>query len=156
MKHEVLYEVFIPKDDDEELLKTMNTNSTFLADLEHESVRLTGNLPGEELKALLPSKWTPKGKIRYYDNSLNRWEPVIGAKVQARYLTHIETSITKSDGSFKTDQFRYQVNYAIKWERADFEIRDGRISQAWYNGPKKKGDWDLEFQMENQCQECML
>jgi hypothetical protein len=65
--------------------------------------------------------------------------------VHARWFTHIETDLTDNNGYFQTSQFRYEVNYAIKWQRADFEIREGRFGQAWYNGPKQKGDWNLNI-----------
>lgn len=70
---------------------------------------------------------------------------MIGASVHARWFTHIETDVTDDNGYFQTSQFRYEVNYAIKWERGHYDIRDGLILQAWYNGPKKKGDWNVNI-----------
>ncbi len=170
--------------------------SQLLVDLEYESVVLTGNLPE---KGLLPSKWTPKGTIKVWDENMStttytqvfdHWEyydcngggpieplmrnqriaqyppveqckravyrtvatptlgcyvPVKGASVHARWFVHIERDLTDANGYFQTSRFRYEVNYAIKWERADFDIRSGNWGQAWYNGPKKKGDWNLNI-----------
>ena len=71
--------------------------------------------------------------------------PLAGAKVSARWFTHVATGITNSSGNFRMGSFRYKVNYAIKWERGEYDIRDGVLLQAWYNGPKKKGDWNLKI-----------
>jgi len=199
--YELMYEVFIPEINDNKNSSALNQ---FLLDLEHESVKLTGNLPKDEgslkgTKGLLPSKWTPKGKIKVWDDLIgstttytkvfDHWEyydcdgngelplekaainlkvipidqckravyryiphttegsyiPLIQASVHARWFTHVETDLTDNNGYFQTSQFRYEVNYAIKWERGHYDIRDGMFGQAWYNGPKKKGDWNLNI-----------
>ncbi|MDA3779958.1 MAG: hypothetical protein PF487_07050 [Bacteroidales bacterium] len=193
IQHELLYEVYIPDDTN---LKSSPVMSQFLIDLEYESVKLTGNLPGNEtgLKNT-KGKWTPKGTIKVWDNLIgstttsrrifDHWEyydcggddeypmeqkiiapieqckravyryeytttqgsyiPLIQASVHARWFTHIERDLTDANGYFQTSQFRYKVNYAIKWERGRYDIRNGMIWQAWYNGPKKKGDWNLKI-----------
>ena len=73
IQHEILYEVFI----NEDYYATKSSKSQeleqFLLDLEEESVRLTGNLPPDyegqkRLKGILPSKWTPKGTIKVWDD----------------------------------------------------------------------------------------
>lgn len=190
--HELLYEVYIPEDDITNL-KSSTDVSKFMDDLESESVNITGNMP----KGLLPSKWTPKGTIKVWDENLStttytqvfdHWEyydcsgispaqlaqqrlvqqlpveqctravyrtvatttqgcyvPLVGASVHARWFVHIERALTDANGYFQTSRFRFEVNYAIKWQRADFEIRNGRILQAWFNGPKQKGDWNLNI-----------
>jgi len=196
IEHEIIYEVFIPKDDD---LKSSSILGQFLLDLEEESYRLTDNLPEsydteKRTKGLLPSKWTPRGTVKVWDNLIgsttiytkvfDHWEyydcggdgtvpigmklikpvednrckravyryishttqgsyiPLEGARVNARYLTKVRWNITDRDGRFQTGQFRFKVNYAIKWERGEYDIRNGMILQAWYNGPKQKGDWN--------------
>ncbi len=196
IQHELLYEVCLT--DDVSGLKRSSEMDQFLTELEYESVRLTGNLPEseknlKELKSLLPSKWTPKGNIKVYDEIgfttttssqvFDHWEyydcsgggggampiiqqeqcqravyrtvystatsnyrPLVQASVHARWFTHIERCLTDANGNFQTSQFRYEVNYAIKWERADFDIRSGNWGQAWYNGPKQKGDWNLTIE----------
>ncbi|NOU17113.1 MAG: hypothetical protein HOO91_06095 [Bacteroidales bacterium] len=74
-----------------------------------------------------------------------KYTPLVGASVHARWFVRIERDLTDANGYFQTSRFRFEVNYSIKWERADFEIRNGRIFQAWYNGPKQKGDWNLNI-----------
>ncbi len=204
IQHELLYEVYIPEKDENTGLKSSATTKQFLLALEHESVKLTGNLSENEngfksTTGLLPAEWTPKGTIKVWDDVIgsttsytqvfDHWEyydcdegdpiqaaqagqrvilppedqcqravyryesttvtgsyiPLIQATVHARWFTHIESDLTDNNGYFETSKFNYEVNYAIKWQRADFEIREGLIGQAWYNGPKKKGDWNLNI-----------
>jgi hypothetical protein len=144
VKFEKLYEVFIPPDEMQDKSEDL---SNFFSRLEYESVKMTGNLSKEEIadsKGLLPSKWTPSGTIRVWDDILG-YIPLQGVKVHARWFTHVETSLTDEKGFFETSRFRYAVNYSIKWERPYFAIRNGLFFQAWYNGPRKKGKWDLDI-----------
>ena len=68
VQNELLYEVYIPSEDDSTSLKSTNTGNKFLTDLEYESNRLTGNLPQNDnnLKSTngFWSQWRPKGKIK--------------------------------------------------------------------------------------------
>jgi hypothetical protein len=90
-------------------------------------------------------KWTPKGRIRVWDDLLNTYLPLNHVNVHARWFTHVETCLTDSDGNFQMKSFKQPVNYSIKWENSLFTIRDGLLFQAWYNGPKMKGDWMLDI-----------
>lgn len=207
IQHELIYEVYIPEEDDNTNQKSVSTINEFLAELEYESNRLTGNLTSSEknLKSTngLWSKWTPKGTIKVWDNIIgstttytkvfshyecydcDTGEPVPCAgvfdprlriaapiddnickravynyiphttegmyiplkqvSVHARWFTNIKTDLTDENGYFETGQFRNDVNYAIKWERSQYDIRDGGLLQAWFNGPKKQGDWNLNI-----------
>ncbi|MDR0941113.1 MAG: hypothetical protein LBM68_02675, partial [Bacteroidales bacterium] len=93
---------------------------------------------------LLPSKWTPKGRITVQDDIKGKIG-VPQVSVHGRWSIHTETCLTDANGNFTLPQFRYEVNYSIKWERRDFDIREGNWGQAWYNGPKQKGDWNLHI-----------
>lgn len=152
VEHEILYEVYIPPMDSisEELeLKSSKTN--YYEDLLIESFKITGNYKEEEstLKStnglFKPKRWHPAGTIEVYDHVVNRLIPLQGAEVHARWSTHIETRITDANGYFRMGGFIFKVNYAIKWERGYYDIRNGGVLQAWYNGPKKKGDWNLDI-----------
>ena len=147
---ELLYHVYLPEAEGAISGRANDAKSQLLIDMEYEAVRLTGNLSqsgnsGGRVQALLPSRWTPKGTITVWDDFLGRQIPVEGAEVHARWFTNIATAITDANGYFSTSQFRYEVNYAIKWERGHYDIRNGLITQAWYNGPKQKGDWNLDI-----------
>lgn len=142
--YEEIYDVFIPEENESKKLKNGFDLNEFYNKLEFESVKLTGNLPDKTERIEKASKWTPKGKIRVWDNHLG-WVPVIGANVHARWFTRVESNLTDNQGDFTMPQFKYEVNYAIKWDRRDFDIREGNWGQAWYNGPKQKGDWNLDI-----------
>ncbi|MBQ9470360.1 MAG: hypothetical protein IJU72_05345 [Bacteroidales bacterium] len=109
-------------------------------------MRLTGHadeLLQDGAKGLLPNKWNPSGTIMVWDDVRNQYEPVAEARVHARWLTHVETCLADANGYVRTASFRFDVNYSIKWERADFDIRSGNWGQAWFNGPKKRSEWNL-------------
>jgi hypothetical protein len=148
--HEVIYGVFIPPDEDSIIKNLSDEMIRFYEDLEYESVMLTGNLTEKDIyendtKGLFRSKWTPKGTINVWDDLLDRFIPLAYVKVHARWFTHIKSDLTDENGYFQTGKFRYAVNYAIKWERSYYSIRNGMFLQAWYNGPKRKGDWNLDI-----------
>jgi hypothetical protein len=151
--HEILYEVYIPPMDsisEESGLKSSKKN--YYEDLLIESLKITGNYIEEEttLKStnglFKPKRWHPSGTIQVYDHIVDRNIPLQGAEVHARWSTHIETRITDSDGKFRMGGFIFKVNYAIKWERGYYDIRNGNFLQAWYNrSGRHSGEWDLNI-----------
>jgi hypothetical protein len=150
VRYEVIYEVFIPTVQDYTTRSTSEGITGFYDDLIHESARLTGNLdstynPAFQTKGLLNSRWIPKGRIRAWDDVLDQYIPLNHVNVHARWFTHIETGLTDEEGYFRLKGFRNKVNYSIKWENTLFTIRNGLLLQAWYNGPRMKGDWNLDI-----------
>ena len=141
IQQELIYEVFIPNYD------TDGSKSGLLEAIEDEALRLCGysDMLQQNASKGLFSKWTPSGTIKVWDDVLLKYIPIHGAKVQVRWLTHIEKDFTDANGNFSTSSFRFDVNYAIKWERADFDIRSGNWGQAWYNGPKLGSAWYLNI-----------
>lgn len=142
--NELIYEVFIPEEDNGKL---KNCN---LYDIEEEAFRITGNIDTGNDINLKASRWNPSGNISVWDDMFKQCVPLKGAKVQTRWSTNIKTCKTDAKGDFyQSHGFLYQVNYAIKWEGEDFDIREGVAGQAWYNGPKQKGRWNLEIKSGN-------
>jgi hypothetical protein len=153
IQHELLYEVFIPNFNTLELdttLKSASVELNFYEQLVYESYKLTGNI--EESDANLkstkglfkPKRWHPSGTITVHDDILGSI-PLEGANVHARWSTHMEDCNTNSLGQFRMGGFIYKVNYSIKWDRYEFGIREEDWGQAWYNGPKQKGAWNLQI-----------
>ena len=141
VEYEILDSLVIPEFYDEE-----SFTSEFLAQLEREAFRITGNLKdGMFFNHNAEGTWTPQGTIQVYDNIVGNLIPLEGVKVRARSWFKIKTDFTDESGFFQTDQFRNDVNYSIKWETPDYDIRNGRFWKAYYNGPKKTGDWDLDI-----------
>ena len=103
------------------------------------------------------SRWRPSGRILVYDdvgasgnmiNFLNlsnrHYIPVEKAKVRARrwFITYV--GYTNEKGYFSCNgRFRRPANYSIVWETSKFDIRNGTFGQAYYNGPKIRGNWNL-------------
>jgi hypothetical protein len=144
--HEILYKAYIPDlDIEDEKLRIFNENLT------DEAYKLAGvtdedGNDGEKAKMQKASKWNPSGTITVYDDVLKRQIPLQQAEVHARYGVHIERVLTNDNGYFSTSSFRYKVNYSIKWKRGKYDIRNGGLLQAWYNGPKQKSAWNLNIQ----------
>jgi hypothetical protein len=122
--------------------------------LESQAFRLTGNKL-DNTNAKRRQKWNPSGRIRVEDNTMGdtdlRLIPVHGCKVRARRWFNIQEVITNLQGFFYIDhEFRRDVNYAIFWERNDYDIRSGNLGQAWLNGPKMTAVWNMDIRSQKQ------
>ncbi len=72
--------------------------------------------------------------------------PIEGVKVRARRWFTIHKGFTDANGNYTLDgSFTKAANFSIKWERAYYDIRNGVFGQAYYNGPKQKGNWSLNI-----------
>jgi hypothetical protein len=151
VKYKVLAKLYIPKDSDGKFTNLPNgrISDDFSKDLEIEAFKLTNNL--DDIKNSLNknariASYRPAGKITVWDDSKGQTIGVEGVEVRARrwFTTHIgQTDINgeySCDGTFVND-----ANYSIEWERYQFEIRDGWLSGACYEGPKQSGDWNLNL-----------
>jgi hypothetical protein len=146
--YEILDELYLPEDGYEisENGQIFEVWQPVVYELEDEALRLTGNGYDRitELARTQGGSWRPSGRIMLFDDVLNANMPVVGAKVNARRWFTTHTGITDANGNFSVDgTFRRPANYSIKWERDDWDIRSGTWGQAYFNGPKKEGSWDL-------------
>lgn len=90
--------------------------------------------------------WRPAGRIEVWDDVKNGLIPLEGAKVRCRRWFTYHRGITNADGYYSCDgTYKRPGNYSIVWERAYWDIRSGIIGQALYNGPKIKGNWNLQI-----------
>lgn len=134
VKFELIYELYFPPE---------NVDNIFYTRLEEKAFQITGNLDENYTRA---SSWRPSATIKAYDDIVGGYIPLQGVKVTARRFTKVRTGITNADGYCTVDgTFKYPVNYSIKWERAYWDIRNGAIGQAYYNGPKQRGKWTLNI-----------
>ena len=122
--------------------------------LVNESLRLTGNLEDEEIDGDgtmdTNTTWYPSGRITAYDNIVDDQIPLEGVKVRARRWFTTHTAITDENGYFACSEgFKNPANYSIIWEGSSWDIRDGDFVQAYYNGPKREGSWNVEIQNDN-------
>lgn len=84
----------------------------------------------------------------YETNTTNsHFIPLEGVEVRATRWFTTHTGLTDANGNFTCNgTFDRPANYSIKWERWDFDIRDGSYGQAYYNGAKFEGDWNLDIE----------
>lgn len=122
-------------------------NESVVSALMSKSFELTGNGDYEEPSMTrASSKWQPAGRITVYDDIAKKQIPLVRAIVHARRWFTIYTGLTDLNGYFKCNgKFKNRANYTIVWRNNGFCIRDGNILQAYYNGPKIKGDWNLDI-----------
>lgn len=149
IEREILAEMFILEEDEDSI--TMKSASMDYFDwlkLENKALEITGNLDKESNTTitLKASKWRPAGTIMVYDDIIGGNIPVVGALVRARRWFTTHKGYTDNNGDFSCDErFRRDANYSIKWERNYWDIRSGTSGQALYNGPKQRGDWNLNI-----------
>jgi hypothetical protein len=146
--HEILSELYIPEILEEDRSSILASNPEFVVRLVDQALRRTGNLEKETTEKSFwgPSRWTPKGKIRVWEDQANAQVPLEGVKVRARRWFVIKTGLTNSSGNYQTGRFRRDVNYSVKWKRSKYSIKKSTIHfAAIYNGPKRRGDWNLDI-----------
>jgi hypothetical protein len=142
--YEILEELYIP----EEEAETRNLDEGFVDALVDEALRITNNLSKEELDnpQTRRSKWRPAGTMKVWDDNFGTYVPIKHLKVKARRWFTTYTGITNSNGYYSCNgRFRRDANYSLQFERYDFEIRDAWLSTANINGPKKRGNWNLNM-----------
>ncbi|MBR6333967.1 MAG: hypothetical protein IKR77_06215 [Bacteroidales bacterium] len=84
--------------------------------------------------------------MKAFDDFVYAYVPLQGITVRARYGTKIATGITNSNGYCAVSEtFKHAVNYSFKWESAYWDIRNGALGQAFYNGPQLDGTWNLNI-----------
>jgi hypothetical protein len=136
--------------------KASNTkNNNWWNILENKSLELTGNnysaqkcISAQKIqKAANASSWFPKATIKVYDDKLARNVALQGIRVRARWWFNWEDGITNALGTaVMSGSFKGKVNWSIVWEDYFWDIRDGWISQAYYNGPNgSESNWTLEI-----------
>lgn len=161
VEHEILVNLFIPDEDSDNSIESKETKKTFSADfadaLVDEALRITNNL--NEVSSLQNksslsarrSKWRPSGTIKVWDDVLNQYIGVEGVQVRARRWFTTHRGFVNASGYYSCDgEFRRDANYSIDWERYDFALQDGWLNGATYNGPKKRGNWDLNLKDDKQ------
>ncbi|HMM11622.1 MAG TPA: hypothetical protein PKE03_05965 [Bacteroidales bacterium] len=137
---EILAELFIPESSEE----VKEELPVPVEKLVYEALRITDNL-GDD-KTAKSGPWTPAGTMRVWDDTLNTFVPIVGLEVRARRWFTTYKGTTNENGYYICNgTFDREANYSLQFERYDFEIRDGWLSTANINGPKKKGQWSLDM-----------
>lgn len=158
--YEVLERLYIP---DEDLDINISSCAMFtgtmsyieaIETLVNTSMALTGNLEDDmtDENGVMSSgnKWYPSGRITAYDDIVDGQVPLQGVKIRARRWFTTHTAITDEDGYFTCSKgFKHPANYSIVWEGSMWDIRDDYMVQAYYNGPKIEGAWNLAIPNNN-------
>lgn len=151
IRTETLAELYIPEEDaDLPKYTGMDDPEQFEEALVAQAFKQVGldieRNPGMSTMKTTGSKWRPAGKIRVWDNVVNTFVSVEGVEVRARRWFTTHRGITNGNGDYSCDgEFRHDANYSLQWDRHHFSIRSGTFGQAWYNGPKQRGNWNLDI-----------
>ena len=153
--YEILSDLFIPDEDKDEedndgiMTRSGTKWSEALAEaLVEESLRLTGNdnedyESGPQTRAR--SKWRPAGRISYYDDVLGKTIGLEGIKVKARRWFTTHTGFVNAEGYYSCDgRFKRPANYSFGLDRYEFQVNGDGV-RVFYDGPKRKGNWDYHF-----------
>ena len=151
VEYEVLEELFIPdefkngKQNIETRTGILSVSYDFISELVTESLMLTGN-EDPTISTTRAEKWTPAGRIYYFDESSCEDRGMTGIKVRARrwFTTHI--GFCNEDGYYSCDgMFERDANYSFNLERHEFKINGVNGVTTEYDGPKQTGNWDYYF-----------
>jgi len=154
----ILENLYIPQED-----KELARDTVFMYRLEDKALEITGKWEAPvnaDNTADRYSLWRPSGRILVYDDVgaygnmisyLNLWNrhkiPLEKARVRMRRWFTTVRAVTNEKGYFTSPRrFRRPVNYSIIWETPEFDIRDGTLGQAYYNGPKMRANWYLTIE----------
>ena len=165
--HEILADLSLPPAT-EELKSTFDDQLIEFYDrLEHEALKITGNLDDDpEIKFTKANSWQPGGRITLWDDVAQDYIPIEHVVVKARRWFRTISGITDADGNFVCNgNFKRPANYKIVWKRYQFSVNTNKnrmfqdegtgegpiFSILWgigskrtmIKGPKKKGDWNL-------------
>ncbi|MFZ6013393.1 MAG: hypothetical protein ACOYXT_23830 [Bacteroidota bacterium] len=150
IEYELLEELFIP-DDYADANGGRIASIALTEALVDEALKITGNSeegPSSANGRTQSRSWRPAGRIRVLDDSIvpNDWRSIEGVKVKARRWFTTHEGITNAEGYYSCDgTFKRDANYSLDWERYQFALREGWLNGANVNGPKKDGDWNLDF-----------
>lgn len=134
---EILIKAFIPDYDEAYTTKSaaaFGIPTGAYESLLKEAYRITGNaydkLPQTKVS------WNPSGRIRAYDDDFGTMVAVPGVRIRATHLLNVKETLTNEYGYFSLPSFSNPVNMRIIWESDDWDIRNGDVGQATYDGPQ--------------------
>jgi hypothetical protein len=129
VKYEIIAELYL-KDGKQKKLKSSKYNSICYEEIEKLSLKLTGNYT-EDSDQSLKSTFFPSGTIMVYDHVIQGYIGLYGAKVRMVDWFTVREVSTNYSGNFSTNTSFANVDYSIKWETNDYDIRSGTWAQAY-------------------------
>jgi len=156
--YEIIEQLYLPilTNDDIQKAKQQKVRAEFLKDwdlLEAKSIELTGNInsqvinSAQKIQKAANASWFPRATIKVYDDKLGRNVALQGVRVRARWWFNWEDGLTNSSGTaVMSGSFKGKVNWSIVWEDYFWDIRDGSVLQAYFNGPNgSESNWILDI-----------
>lgn len=139
---EILIKAYIPDYDEAYTTKSEETFGIPIAAYESllkEAYRITGN----EYDVIPETKasWTPSGRIRAYDDATYSNIPIKGVRVRGTHLLKVKETLTDMNGCFTLPSFNNPVNLKVIWESDLWDVRDGYVGQATFDGPQLDGQY---------------
>ena len=139
---EILIEAYIPDYDEAYTTKSEEKYGipTYAYEaLLQEAYRITGN----EFDVIPETKssWNPSGRIRAYDDAVVSYVPIKGVRVRGTHLLKVKETLTDGNGCFTLPSFNNPVNLKVIWESDLWDVRDGLIGQATFDGPQLNGQY---------------
>ena len=139
--YEIIDTLFIPED--ETTAKRLGITENFTERLLDEAYRLTGNAE-EHDKGTAASRWYPSGTLKVWDDAVNGYIPLIGARVRISKGWRYYYTDTDQFGQFRArSSFSGKVVYKILWQGSKWNIRDGTSGRAYYKSSKMNGPFNL-------------
>ncbi len=142
VEYEVLIEAYIPDYYDTEAKSFAFDDG--MVELMRKAYEMTGHEYTPETKA---DPWYPEGTIKAYDNIAGRLVPIPSLRVRGIHLLRTVEALTDINGYYKfPNSFKNKTTMKIVWESDRWDIRDGNVVQAYYNGPKIfRQDWNVDI-----------
>ena len=128
VEHEILEELYILEDvnvyddpnDDEATSLSKHAKTSYWTELKNIALEMVGMEPET---VSLSKSWTPKGRITYYDNTINKDIPLQGVLVRTTKFFISHQSYTDANGAFTMSSVNGKHNFVIKWQNSNFKIR---------------------------------
>ncbi len=137
--YELLDSAFVPNNYETEEGRVSSFEADFLDQLEEESFVLTGNWEREENAKNCPD-FRPSGYIRVNGRAIQ------GVEVVATNFLDNKDDLTNASGYYYIDEkFKRSVKMHVKWQRYEFHVKDGWLSEAQYIDKEECGNWSVDF-----------
>lgn len=137
---EILIEAYMP-DYDEPYTTKSASRYGIPADAYDALLKVAYEMTGNQYYPQTRASWTPSGTIQAYDDTTNLYLPVPGVRVRATHLLTVKETLTDVFGCFTLPSFKSSVSYKIIWESDEWDIRDGLVGQATFDGPTQQTSW---------------
>lgn len=135
VEYEILAELYL-NENTQKKLKSSHSDDVSYEEIEIQSLKLTGNYSANS-DLRLKSAFTPSGRITVMDHVVGGKIGVPYAKIRLKNWFKIREVYTNYNGYFSTETTFNNVDYSIKWETSDYDIRSGIFGQAYTIGPNE-------------------